>query len=68
MRRLFATLLLCGFLTVSLAQAAKPVSHPKVHQSKAAKQQAKKLKKQNAKARKEAKAKGRAQAQAKKAV
>ena len=64
MRRLFATLLLCGFLGASLASAAAPVKRPKVHPSKAAKAQAKKVKVQNAKARKMAKR----QAQARKAA
>ena len=53
MRRLFGTLLVCGFLAASVAQAAKP---PKGHPNKVAHKQAKKMKKQNAKARKAAKA------------
>jgi len=49
MKRLFGTLLLCGFLAASVAQAANP---PKGHPNKVAHKQAKKAKKQNAKARK----------------
>jgi Ni/Co efflux regulator RcnB len=60
MKKLFGALLLCGFLTATMAQAAQPVSHPKVHQNKAAKKQAAKVKKQNAKARKAAKRKANA--------
>ena len=53
MKRLFGTLLVCGFLAASLAEAAIP---PKGHPNKAAHKQANRAKKRNAKARKAAKA------------
>ncbi len=57
MKKIFGVLLICGLLTVPMAQAAKTKS-PKVHQSKQAQHQAKKqaklAKKANTKARKQA--------------
>ena len=49
MKRLFTTLLVCGFLAGSLAQAAKPGSHAKAKQHKAA-QKARKARKKGRKA------------------
>lgn len=61
MKRLFGSLLLCGFLIASTAEAAKTKpAHPKVHQNKAAKKDAKRVKKENAKARKQARSRAKA--------
>jgi Ni/Co efflux regulator RcnB len=50
MKKLFATILVCGLLAVSLAQAAKPAGHGRAKQHKAA-QKARKAQKKHGAAR-----------------
>lgn len=61
MKKILGALVICGLLTVPMAQAAKTKA-PKVHQSRQAKKQAKVAKKANNKARKEAQRKAKNQA------
>lgn len=67
MKKIFGALLICGLLTVPMAQASKTKA-PKVHQSKQQKKQAKLAKKENAKARKQAQRQAKNQAKARKSV
>jgi len=66
MKKIFGALLICGLLTVPMAQAAKTKT-PKVHRSKQEKKQASLAKKANTKARRQAQrqAKNQAKGQAK---
>jgi cell envelope opacity-associated protein A len=67
MKKIFGALLICGLLTVPMAQAAKTKA-PKVHQSKQVKKQAKVAKKANTKARKQAQRQAKNQAKSAKSA